>query len=123
MLHRPLFGRTGRLVVGPDAGAVEEGHAEPDVVPLGQRQKAFPHAQVRPADEGLRRFPPRPEFGQNAAPLGTVLAALDNRLDGLAQIVVLGLAVRTAGLDQRLQHRPLRIRQHHVPPHQHTPIK
>ena len=54
-----------------------------------------------------------PELGRDAAPLGTVLAAPEDRLNDLTQIMVLRLVVRATGLDQRLQHRPLCIRQNH----------
>jgi hypothetical protein len=69
---------------------------------------------VAPADEGLRRHPPRPQIARNAAPLRAVLVPPDDRLDGAAEVLVLRLVRRAALLDQRRQLSPLRIRQNAI---------
>jgi hypothetical protein len=97
--------------VRADAGAVEEGHAQGDAALLRHLQQALPDAKVAPAVEGLRRPPPRAEFGRDGAPRGAVPVPPDDRLDRAAQIVVLGLAARAHRLDQRRKPLPLRIRQ------------
>jgi hypothetical protein len=97
--------------VGAHIGAVEEGHAEGDAAPLDPFEQAVPDAKPRPADEGLRRLPPGPEFGRDAPPLRAVLVPPEDRLDGPAQVLVRHLAVRPNLVDQRLQRRPLRIGQ------------
>src|SRR5215204_7552596 len=51
----PLSSGTRRLLMRPDAGAVEKRHPELHTVLLGQPKKVLPHAQTRPADEGLSR--------------------------------------------------------------------
>ena len=71
--------RTRRLVVRTDGGAVEESHAEGDAALLDQAEEALPDAEPGPADEGLRRLPPGPEFGRDAPPLGAVLVPPEDR--------------------------------------------
>jgi hypothetical protein len=46
------------LLMGADAGAVQEGHAELDALFLHKRQKPPPNPKPGLADEGLRRGPP-----------------------------------------------------------------
>src|SRR6185312_5967951 len=48
-LESPFSGRTGRLLVRPDAGAVQKGHPELDTTLLGQEQQPLPDTQVGPA--------------------------------------------------------------------------
>jgi len=113
--RRPLFGRTGGFLVRPDRAAVEERH--PQLEPLAllrQLHQTLPHAMVAPADEGLRRHPPRPQMGRNAAPFGAVLVPPDDRLDGAAEVLVLGLVRRAALLDQRGQVSPLGVGQNPI---------
>ena len=55
------------------------------------------HCRRRSGQETRTEF----ELNWQAAPLRTVLAAPNDRLDGPAQIMALRLVVRTAGLDQR----------------------
>src|SRR3954470_15964691 len=74
----PPFFRARRLVVSPDAGAVEKGHPELDPARLGQAQPPLPHAQVGPADEGLSRPRPGTQVSRNGAPLGAVLMPPDD---------------------------------------------
>jgi hypothetical protein len=103
-------------VVRPDAGAVEERHPGLDpAAPLRRLQQPLPGAQARPAAEGLRRHPPRAQFGRDLAPFRAVVVPPDDRLDGAAQVVMVGLVRRAARLDQRREHLPLRVRQHTQP--------
>ena len=114
-LKIPLFGRTSGFLVRPDRGAVEERH--PQLEPLALLrlfQQTLPDAMVAPADEGLRRHPPRPQMGRNAAPFRAILVPPDDRLDGAAEVLVLGLVRRAALLDQRGQVSPLRICQNAI---------
>ena len=46
----PPFLCARRLVVRPDVGAVEKGHAERDVVLLDEVEQPFPDALLRPAE-------------------------------------------------------------------------
>ena len=55
----PLSGGPCRLGAGPDRGAVKESHAELDSLVPCRQQRAVPHVQPGPADEALRRHPPR----------------------------------------------------------------
>ena len=55
------------------------------------------HCRRRSGQETRTEF----ELNWQAAPLRTVPAAPNDRLDGPAQIMALRLVVRTAGLDQR----------------------
>src|SRR3954469_16977793 len=103
----PFFGRPRRLVVRPDRSAVEKCHAQFKTTLLDPFEKPFPDAQLAPADEGLRRPPPRHQIGRHAAPLRPILMPPDNCLDRLAQGDWLRLAPRPALLDQRPQPRPL----------------
>jgi hypothetical protein len=83
-LRRPIFlAGTGRFLMRADDGAVEEHHAkfEPMAL-LHQPVQALPHPEPRPADEGLRRHPPRSQLGRDRPPLGPVLLPPHNRLDG-----------------------------------------
>src|SRR3954465_4265133 len=59
---RPPFFRARRLVVSPDGGAIDEGHAERDAALLDKVEQVLPHALLGPADEELCRQPPRAEF-------------------------------------------------------------
>src|SRR3954471_13707015 len=104
-----LFWRPRRFVVRPDRSAVEKGHAQLHAAFLDPFEEPFPDAQVAPADEGLRRPPPRHQIGRHAAPFRAVLMPPDNRLDRLTQGDWLRLATGPALIDQRLQNRPLII--------------
>src|SRR3954453_21120942 len=83
---RPPFFRARRLVVSPDIGAIEEGHAKRDVVLLGEIEQALPDAPLRPADEQLCCQPPRTQLSWDAAPLRAVLVPPENRRDRPAQL-------------------------------------
>src|SRR5215217_2614037 len=76
----------------------------------GQEQQPLPHAQPRPADEGLSRLGPGPQVRRNGAPLGPVLMPPNDRRECAAQILGRGLALGPARLDQGLQSHPLRVR-------------
>jgi hypothetical protein len=95
--------------VRADVRAVQERHAQRDAAPLRHLQQALPDAEMAPAVEGLRRPPPRAEFGRDGAPRGAVAVPPDDRLDRAAQVVVLRLAARAHRLDQRRQPLPLRV--------------
>src|SRR5215217_7000740 len=69
---------------------------------LGQEQPALPHAQMRPADEGLSRPRPGAELSGYGAPLGPVLMPPEDGRDRAPQILRRGLALGPARLDQRL---------------------
>src|SRR5688500_19593188 len=87
-------------------GAVQKGHPELDAALLYQIE------QTLPADEGLSRPPPGAQFSGHSTPLGTILVAPENGLNGPPQILRRCLALGTALFHQRLQHGPLRVRQH-----------
>src|SRR5215207_8137184 len=107
----PPFFRARRLVVRPDAGAIEKRHAKLDASLLGQEQKPLPHAQVGPADEHLSRPRPGPQVSRDGAPLGPVLMPPDNGRKRAPQILGRGLALGPARLNQRLQVHPGSVRQ------------
>jgi hypothetical protein len=111
VLRLPLFGRPGSFLVGTDDGTVEKRHAQRDATFLSTGQQALPHAQLGPADEGLGGHPPRPEISRDGSPLGSILVAPDDGLDGAPQIVMLRLALWAAFFNQRRQHSPLHLRQ------------
>ena len=96
--HRPFFSGSRRLLVCADVSTVQKRHAQFHALLLHQHQQPFPSSQLRPADERLRRLPPRPKFSRYAAPLSAILAVPDNYLDCLAQILILGLVMRAARL-------------------------
>src|SRR3954447_8862544 len=108
----PPFFRARRLVVSPDAGAIEKRHPELNPALLGQEQQPLPHAQVGPADEGLSRPRPGPQLSGDGPPLGSILMAPEDGRDGAPQILRLRLPLGPTRLDQRLQVRPLRVRHH-----------
>src|SRR3954447_26700402 len=108
----PPFFRARRLVVSPDAGAIEKRHPELNPALLGQEQQPLPHAQVVPADEHLRRAGPGPQLSGDGPPLGSILMAPEDGRDGAPQILRLRLTLGPTRLDQRLQVRPLRVRHH-----------
>src|SRR3954471_12102627 len=56
---RPPFLCARRLVVSPDVGAVEKGHAKRDVALLDEIEQALPDTLLGPADEQLCGQPPR----------------------------------------------------------------
>ena len=98
-----------------DRAAVEERH--PQLEPLAllrQFQQTLPYAMVAPADEGLRRHPPRAQMWRNTAPFRAILVPPDDRLDGAAEVLVLRLMRRAALLDQRSKVSPLRICQNAI---------
>src|SRR5215210_7551967 len=108
----PPFFRARRLVVSPDAGAIEKRHPELDTTLLGQEQQPLPHPQVGPADEGLSRPRPGTKLSRDGAPLRSVLMPPEDGRNRAAQILWCGLAPGPARLDQRLQVHPLRIHEH-----------
>src|SRR3954449_9713928 len=111
----PLFGRTRGFLVRPDRAAVEERHAQRDAVALlRQLQQTLPYAMVAPADEGLRRHPPRSQIARNAAPFRAILMPPDDRLDGAAEVLVRRLVRWAALRNQRGQLSPLRIGQNTI---------
>ena len=57
-------------MVSPDGGAIDEAHAQREVVLLDQIEQALPSALLCPADEQLRGQPPRAKLSRNAAPFG-----------------------------------------------------
>ena len=114
-LKIPLFGRTSGLLVGPDGAAVEERHAQLDPLALLRPlQQTLPNAVTAPAVEGLCCHPPWSQMGRNAAPFRAVGVSPDDRLDGAAEVGVLGLVGRAALLDQRCQLSPLSICQNAI---------
>src|SRR5215210_2707326 len=86
LLVAPFF-RARRLVVSPDAGAIEKRHPALDASLLGQEQQPLPHAQARPADEHLSRPRPGTKLSRDGAPLGPVLMPPNDRRDCAAQIL------------------------------------
>src|SRR4051812_16100086 len=89
----PPFFRARRLVVSPNAGAVQKRHPELNPTLLGQEQQPLPHAQVGPADEGLSRSRPGTKLSRDGAPLGPVLMPPDNGRNRAPQILGRGLAL------------------------------
>jgi hypothetical protein len=115
VLKTPFFGRTSGFLVGPDGGAVEERHPQLDPLALlRQFQQTLPDAMAAPAVEGLCRHPPWPQMRRNAAPFRAVVVPPDDRLDGAAQVGMLGLVGRAALLDQRCQVSPLGVCQNAI---------
>src|SRR3569623_1751663 len=102
-----VSGRPRRLLVRADVAAVQERHAERNFARLRRLEQALPDPEMAPAIEGLRCHPPRPKLRRNAAPLRPVLVPPDDRLERATQVVMRRLAAGTAGLDERLQRRPL----------------
>ena len=101
--------------MGPDGAAVEERHPQLDpLAPLRPVQQALPNAMAAPAVEGLRRHPPWSQMRRHAAPLRAVGVPPDDRLDGAAEIGVLGLVGRAARLDQWRQLSPLSVGQNAI---------
>src|ERR671912_1185379 len=49
----PPFFCARRLLVSPDAGAIEKRHPQLNPALLGQKEQPLPHTQVGPADEHL----------------------------------------------------------------------
>jgi len=96
-----------RFVVCPDRRSVKKSHAQFNTALLDSFEKPFPHTQLAPADEGLRRSPPGNQIGRHATPFRTILMPPDNRFDRLAQGNRFRLASRPALVDQRTQNRPL----------------
>ena len=79
---------------------------------LDQGEQALPHTQMGSADEGLCCHPPRPVFGKQRSPLGTVVVALEDCVDGAPQMSRRNLGMREAHPKQTLEQQPLRIREH-----------
>jgi len=102
-------------VVRADAGAIEEGHAERDAAALHEFQQALPDALLRPTDEQLRGQPPRAKLGRDAAPLGAVLMAPEDRRDRPPQVLRRRLPVRPNLFDQRFPDDPGRVRKIEMP--------
>ena len=111
----PLFCRTSGFLVGPDRGAIEKRHPQLDPLELLRPlQQTLPNTMVAPADESLRRHPPRPQVWRDTAPFCAILMPPDDRLDGAAEVVVFRLVGRAALLDQRCQLSPLSICQNAI---------
>jgi hypothetical protein len=55
-LSAPFPSRPRRLLARTNAGAVEERHPELNSLLLRQPEKALPHSQASPGDEGLSRL-------------------------------------------------------------------
>src|SRR4029450_5183494 len=115
-----ILAGAGSLLVRPNDGAVEEDHAELEAtLLLYQPVQALPHRKLGPADESLRRHPPRPQLGGERAPRGAVLMPPHDSLDRPAE---LSDRARRPGSDlvqQGLERVPLLVRQHlyrHVVP-------
>ncbi len=92
-------------------------NAIPSLTPLAllrPLQQTLPNAMPAPAIEGLCRHPPWSQMRRNAAPLCAVVVPPDDRLDGAAEIDVLGLVGRAALLDQRCQLSPLGVCQNAI---------
>src|SRR5215218_2839075 len=71
---------------------------------------------MSPADEGLRGSPPGPKLGRHSSPLGAVVMPPKDRLERAPEVLRRCLAFGPAGLNQRLQDSPLRVRQHACSP-------
>src|SRR5215210_346375 len=110
--HRLLSGGPGCWCRPETSSRVEPRALGRGPALLGEEQQALPHAQARPAEEGLSRPRPGTKLSRDGAPLGAVLMPPDDGRDRAPQILGRGLALGPAGLDQRLQPRPLRVRQH-----------
>src|SRR3954471_16104891 len=108
----PLSSGTSRFLMRPDAGAVQKRHPKLDPALLAEEKQLLPHAQARPADEGLCRSRPGTQFSRDGPPLGSVLMPPDDGRERATEILGRGLALGAARLDQRLQPHPLCIRQH-----------
>ena len=113
-LGRPILLAGARgLLMRTDHRAVEERHAELEpALLLHQPMHALPHPALGPADEGLRRHPPRAKFGRDRAPLGPVLLPPHDRLDRSAKLPDRPRRPRPGLVQQRLEHAPLLVRQH-----------
>src|SRR3954447_272073 len=99
----PPFFRARRLVVSPNAGAVQKRHPALNPTLLGEEQPPLPLAQVGPADEGLSRSRPGTKLSRDGAPRGPVLMSPEDGRNRAPQILGRGLALGAACLDQRLQ--------------------
>jgi len=100
--------------VRPDDGAIHENKAQlGPACRLGTLKEAFPDAELRPAQEGLGRHPPRAQLGWDGAPLGAVLHAPDDGLKGPAQVGEFAPCLGSHSLDQRLHRSPLGIGEDH----------
>jgi hypothetical protein len=111
-LESPFSASPGRLLMRGHARAGEERHSELDPTLLHEIQQTLPDTKTRPADEGLGRPPPWAKFSGHSTSLGAILVAPQVGLNRTTQIVRWGFALRTALFHQRLQHRPLCVRQH-----------
>src|SRR3954453_22860291 len=106
----PPFFRARRLVVSPDAGAVEKRHPELDPALLGQEQQPLPDTQVGPADKNLTPPRPGPQVRGDGPPLGSVLMPPEDGRDCTTEVLRRGLALGPARLEQRLQVHPCPVR-------------
>src|SRR5689334_2871734 len=70
-----------RKVLRADAGAIQKRHPELDPALLGQMQEPLPHAQARPADEGLSRARPGRQVSGDGAPLRSILVSPEDGRD------------------------------------------
>ena len=97
--------RSARRLILPGVGHFDHamrnlrGGLEPVLRHKAHVERAAPHPESGPPDENLRRLPPGTEFGGDGPPLGSVLARLQDRLDGPPQVRGRHLRVRAAGLD------------------------
>jgi hypothetical protein len=86
LCHRPFFQRP--LPCDEHARCyVEINYAERHVLPPYQRQQALSDTSLDPADEELRRQPPRTEIVGNAAPFGTILVPPEDGGDGSLEVL------------------------------------
>ena len=114
-LKIPLFFRIRGFLVCPDGGAIEKGHPQLDAIALLRPfQQTLPDTMAAPADEGLRRHPPRPQMRWNTAPFRAVVVPPDDRFDGAAEVVVLRFVRRAALFDQWRQFVALSVGQNAV---------
>ena len=97
--------------MSPDIGAVEEGHAQRDVVLLDEIEQALSDVLLRSANKELRSQPLRTQFGRDTAPLRAVLVPPEDRRNRPPQFLRRRLAARPDLFDQRLPNRPGRVRQ------------
>ena len=98
-------------MVNPDVRTIQKSRSERHALLfLNHFERAFPHAQFRPADEKLCYPPPRTQFTGNIPPFRTILMTPENRCYRAPQIMWQSLASRADRLDQRFPDRPCLVR-------------
>jgi hypothetical protein len=108
----PLWAAPAVFLVCPHVRAVEEHHPELNAALLHKVEQLFPNAGTGPADEDLRRSPPRTQFLRNGPPFGAVLMPLEDGRERALQILRRLLGLGQAGINRRLQFSQLRVTQH-----------